>query len=164
MTARPTFARVDLDALARNFRTLGGFVASGRDAAGRDVPGVIGVVKANAYGHGAVAVGRTLEAAGAPMLACADIAEGVALREGGVSIPILIFGALSVGDDGQGMDAETRQRALEPFFTTKGVGEGTGLGLSIVYGIVRGWNGSIDIQSEPGHGTRVTRLFPLEAA
>lgn len=98
MTARPTFARVDLDALARNFRALAGFVASGRDASGRDVPGVIGVVKANAYGHGAVAVGRTLQAAGAPMLACADIAEGVQLREAGVTIPILIFGALSVGD------------------------------------------------------------------
>jgi alanine racemase len=96
--ARPTVARVDLAALARNFRALAGFVASGRDAAGRDVPGVIGVVKANAYGHGAVAVGRALEAAGAPMLACADIAEGVTLRDGGVTVPILIFGALSIGD------------------------------------------------------------------
>ena len=76
MTARPTFARVDLDALARNFRTLAGFVAGGR-AAGEAVPGVIGVVKANAYGHGAVRVGLALEAAGASMLACADIAEGV---------------------------------------------------------------------------------------
>ena len=93
MTERPTFARVDLDALARNFRTLAGFVASGRP-----VPGVIGVVKANAYGHGAVTVGLSLERAGASMLACADIAEGVTLRAGGVTVPILIFGALSVGD------------------------------------------------------------------
>ncbi len=97
MTGRPTFARVDLDALARNFRTLAGFVAGGR-VAGEVVPGVIGVVKANAYGHGAVRVGLALEAAGASMLACADIAEGVTLREGGVTVPILIFGALSVGD------------------------------------------------------------------
>ena len=67
---------------------------------------------------------------------------------------------LSVSDDGQGMDAETRQRALEPFFTTKEVGQGTGLGLSIVYGIVRGWGGSIDIESEPGRGTRIVISVP----
>jgi signal transduction histidine kinase len=66
----------------------------------------------------------------------------------------------SVSDDGQGMDAETRQRALEPFFTTKDVGEGTGLGLSIVYGIVRGWGGSIDIESEPDRGTRIVISVP----
>jgi alanine racemase len=56
------------------------------------------VVKANAYGHGAVRVGRALEAAGAPMLACADIEEGVTLRRGGVTRPILVFGALSLSD------------------------------------------------------------------
>jgi PAS domain S-box-containing protein len=67
---------------------------------------------------------------------------------------------LSVRDDGQGMDAETRQRALEPFFTTKDVGQGTGLGLSIVYGIVRGWGGSIDIESEPGRGSRIVIRVP----
>ena len=106
MTVRPTFARVDLDALSRNFRTLAGFVAGSRASSGQPAgqqtgqagPGVIGVVKANAYGHGAVRVGLALEAAGASMLACADIAEGVQLREGGVTVPILIFGALSVGD------------------------------------------------------------------
>jgi signal transduction histidine kinase len=68
--------------------------------------------------------------------------------------------ALAVSDDGQGMDAETRQRALEPFFTTKDVGQGTGLGLSIVYGIVRGWGGSIDIESEPGRGSRIVIHLP----
>ena len=101
MTVRPTVARVDLDALSRNFRTLAGFVAAGRGAGPPGAaasPGVIGVVKANAYGHGAVRVGLALEAAGASMLACADIAEGVQLREGGVTVPVLIFGALSVGD------------------------------------------------------------------
>jgi len=61
---------------------------------------LIAVVKANAYGHGAVAVGRALEEAGASMLACADIEEGIALRHGGVSIPILVFGAMSVSDLG----------------------------------------------------------------
>ena len=59
---------------------------------------VIAVVKANAYGHGAVAVARALEEAGASMLACADIEEGVQLREAGINVPILVFGALNVSD------------------------------------------------------------------
>jgi alanine racemase len=63
-----------------------------------DGPRIIGVVKANAYGHGAARVALTLEAAGAPMLACADIEEGILLRRAGVRIPILVFGALSLGD------------------------------------------------------------------
>ena len=56
------------------------------------------VVKANAYGHGAVRVARALEDAGASMLAVADIEEGVSLREGGVRVPVLVFGALSISD------------------------------------------------------------------
>ncbi len=59
---------------------------------------VIAVLKANAYGHGAAAVALALEAAGASMFACADLEEGVTLREAGVTRPILIFGALSVSD------------------------------------------------------------------
>jgi alanine racemase len=61
-------------------------------------PGIICVVKANAYGHGAARVALALEAAGAPLLACADIEEGVLLRRAGVRVPILVFGALSIGD------------------------------------------------------------------
>ncbi len=67
---------------------------------------------------------------------------------------------LSVEDDGEGMDEDTRLRAMEPFFTTKQPGEGTGLGLPIVYGIARSWNAAIDIQSQPGIGTRVTIAIP----
>jgi alanine racemase len=59
---------------------------------------VIAVVKANAYGHGAAQVGLALERAGAAMLACADIEEGVLLRETGIRIPILVFGALGISD------------------------------------------------------------------
>jgi alanine racemase len=61
-------------------------------------PGIIAVVKANAYGHGAAGAGLALEAAGVEWLACADIEEGVALRAAGVTRPILVFGALSVSD------------------------------------------------------------------
>jgi alanine racemase len=62
------------------------------------VPGIIAVVKANAYGHGSARVALALEQAGACMLACADIEEGVVLRRAGVQVPILVFGALSVSD------------------------------------------------------------------
>jgi alanine racemase len=61
-------------------------------------PAIIAVVKANAYGHGSERVALALEQAGATMLACADIEEGIVLRRGGVTLPILVFGALSVSD------------------------------------------------------------------
>ncbi len=91
---RPTVATVDLDAVAANLRAVRALLARGTSPQ----PGIIAVVKANAYGHGAAAVGQTLESAGAAMLACADIEEGVALRQAGVTVPILVFGALSVSD------------------------------------------------------------------
>jgi alanine racemase len=94
---RPTVATVDLTAVAANFGTLRRLLDADH-APGSAPPGLIAVVKANAYGHGAVAVARALESAGAAMLACADIEEGVTLREGGVQGPILVFGAQSVSD------------------------------------------------------------------
>ncbi|HEY0876178.1 MAG TPA: alanine racemase [Vicinamibacterales bacterium] len=98
---RPTVARVDLDAVQSNLRAIQAFVTAGAVSSPRVIPPrVIAVVKANAYGHGAVEVGRALEDAGAAMLACADIEEGIVLRDAGVRIPILVFGALSVSDLG----------------------------------------------------------------
>src|SRR3954468_23762834 len=91
---RPTVARVDLRAIQSNYRSIVDHLAHER----QPVPGVIAVVKANAYGHGAVQVARALEDAGADLLACADIEEGAALRAGGVRAQILVFGALSVSD------------------------------------------------------------------
>jgi alanine racemase len=101
---RCTSARVDLEALASNFQAIQSYlsrdVALNRSAgAGTLVaPGIIAVVKANAYGHGARPVAAALERAGATMLAVADIEEGVDLRVAGIRIPILVFGALSVSD------------------------------------------------------------------
>ncbi len=70
---------------------------------------------------------------------------------------------LAVADTGTGMDEETRRRCLEPFFTTKGDG-GTGLGLSAVYGIIQRHGGTIDIESEKGHGCKFHILMPTEDA
>jgi CheY-like chemotaxis protein len=58
------------------------------------------------------------------------------------------------------MDAETRKRCLEPFFTTKGE-RGTGLGLAMVYGTMQRHSGDIEIDSEPGRGTTMRLLFLL---
>ena len=66
---------------------------------------------------------------------------------------------LRVTDTGVGMDDVTRERALEPFYTTKGAGS-TGLGLASVYGIVTTAGGALDVHSTPGVGTSVTVLLP----
>jgi alanine racemase len=92
---RPTTARVDLGAVESNYRAIAEHLARARPSR---PPGVIAVVKANAYGHGAGEVARALENAGADLLACADIEEGAALRAAGVRAQILVFGALSVSD------------------------------------------------------------------
>ena len=92
---RQTVARIDLDALKANYQHIVDYLA--RDGGAR-APRVVAVVKANAYGHGAGQVALALEAAGADLLACADIEEGAALRAAGVKADILVFGALSVSD------------------------------------------------------------------
>jgi two-component system, cell cycle sensor histidine kinase and response regulator CckA len=71
---------------------------------------------------------------------------------------------LRVRDNGIGMDAATRSRALEPFFTTKPEGEGTGLGLSLVYGVVDGLGGRLSIESALGLGTIVEIALPAADA
>ncbi|WP_406858128.1 PAS domain-containing protein [Alsobacter sp. KACC 23698] len=67
---------------------------------------------------------------------------------------------LSVSDTGAGMDEETLRRAIEPFFSTKGVGRGTGLGLSMVHGLAAQLGGALHIASRPRLGTRVDLWLP----
>ena len=78
---RSTVADIDLDAIASNVEAI-------RARAKADV---IAVVKADGYGHGAQAVAETCFEAGAVMVAVAEVEEGLALREGGVNGPILVF-------------------------------------------------------------------------
>ena len=68
--------------------------------------------------------------------------------------------ALTVTDNGSGIPQDILDKVFEPFFTTKEVGSGMGLGLSISYGIVKDYNGNIDIQSKEGEGTTVKLTFP----
>jgi CheY-like chemotaxis protein len=67
-------------------------------------------------------------------------------------------------DTGSGMDAETVSRCLEPFYTTKDIGKGSGLGLAQVYGFVQGSAGTIQIESRPEAGTKVSLFLPRSMA
>jgi alanine racemase len=134
VSARCTFAHVDLRALQSNFRAISEFLSNNEgspkgehydrssDVRSADLqvgptPGIIAVVKANAYGHGAPAVGVALQEAGATILACADIEEAIVLRKAGVTAEILIFGALGVSD----VDGEFEHN-LTPTISTPGAG------------------------------------------
>jgi PAS domain S-box-containing protein len=68
---------------------------------------------------------------------------------------------LSVVDQGVGMDAETLQKAVEPFFSTKELGKGTGLGLSMVHGLALQLGGRLKLESAPGRGTTAQLWIPV---
>lgn len=69
---------------------------------------------------------------------------------------------VEVKDNGIGMDDETKKRCLEPFFTTKDVGDGTGLGLSVSYAIIQELNFHLEIESRKGKGTVFRLYIPVE--
>jgi PAS domain S-box-containing protein len=102
-----------------------------------------------------------------------DAADGrgrltiAARRSDGTEVEELAPGdyvALSVADDGPGMDSGTLAQAMEPFFTTKGVGKGTGLGLSMVHGLARQSGGAFVLKSAPGGGTTAEIYLPVASA
>lgn len=71
---------------------------------------------------------------------------------------------IDVADTGEGMSETTRAKAMEPFFTTKGVGKGTGLGLSMVHGLAAQCGGAMTIASQLGRGTTVSLWLPAANA
>ena len=67
---------------------------------------------------------------------------------------------VTVEDDGPGIPPGLQSHLFEPFFTSKGAGDGKGLGLAIAYSLVRGWNGDLSVESEPGRGATFEVLIP----
>jgi PAS domain S-box-containing protein len=76
------------------------------------------------------------------------------------SLPPGEYVRISVADTGEGMSEATRLKAMEPFFTTKGIGKGTGLGLSMVHGLTAQSGGGMHIASQLGEGTVVSLWLP----
>src|SRR4029077_19828874 len=70
------------------------------------------------------------------------------------------YACLTIADTGEGMNEATLAKAMEPFFTTKGVGKGTGLGLPMVHGLTAQARGAVEIASELGKGTAVHLWLP----
>ena len=89
-------------------------------------------------------------------------AQATAVAEGeSVDLKPGRYVRISVADTGQGMDANTLARSIEPFFSTKGIGKGTGLGLSMVHGLSKQLGGATRIFSQPGVGTNVELWIPV---
>ena len=98
---------------------------------------------------------------GGIVIAAREHALGIGPAE---ALPPGRYVRLSVTDNGFGMDADTLTRAMEPFFTTKGIGKGTGLGLSMVHGLAEQSGGRFAMESAPGKGTTATLWLPVAEA
>jgi PAS domain S-box-containing protein len=89
-----------------------------------------------------------------------ELRIAVGAADAGADSPVKLapgrYVTISVTDTGHGMDEETRARAIEPFFSTKGIGKGTGLGLSMAHGLASQLGGLLTIASAPGQGTTVS--------
>jgi signal transduction histidine kinase len=87
-------------------------------------------------------------------------ARNETLDEGEAGLAAGDYVALRIADTGEGMSEQVRARALDPFFTTKGVGKGSGMGLPQAYGFARQSSGTLTLESRRGAGTTVTIYLP----
>ena len=86
-------------------------------------------------------------------------------QEGSIKVAVKRIGkdvALSVTDNGVGFAADVKERAFEPFYTTKPVGKGTGLGLHVSRQIAQKHGGRIEMNSRPGEGATLTLVLPCQ--
>ncbi len=83
-------------------------------------------------------------------------------HEGSIRVQFLQGTTLTIEDNGVGMDEEQRQRCMEPFYTTRDIGDGTGLGLFVVKGIARRFQASLSFESEKFHNTRAIIRFKAQ--
>jgi len=104
--ARPTVAEIRLSALRHNVHSIRALLPQGT--------GLLGIVKANAYGHGALVVARALEADGTRMLGVATVEEGVELREGGIRLPVVVLGGIDPPQAAEALAHELSAVVFDP--------------------------------------------------
>jgi CheY-like chemotaxis protein len=92
-------------------------------------------------------------------VSCVAVSEAMAARELELSPGSWV--RLTVRDEGRGIDAATRARMFEPFFTTRQLGRGVGLGLAVAHGVVKSHGGAILVRSEPGRGSTFEVYLPV---
>jgi PAS domain S-box-containing protein len=154
-------AKVDVVDLASVARAMEPLLAATRPKRGAIAP---------VYSEGALIAGDVGQLRQVILNLVTNAAEAIGDKPGTVTVriarvaePTGDVALLQVSDDGVGMDAETRARMFDPFFTTRFTGRG--LGLSVVLGIVRAHRGTVSVESAPGMGTSISVRFPaLELA
>ena len=128
---------------------------------------------AERVGGGVVLLNRTLSAGVLARAVAGEVREALLnliqnaldAMKGGGTLGVTVrrdrtSAIVEVHDTGHGMSPEVRERAFEPFFSTKGP-NGSGLGLAEVYGVIKRHNGRVEIESEVGTGTTVRLVFPV---
>ena len=78
-----------------------------------------------------------------------------------INAPLGGYCCLCISDTGSGISPAIRENIFDPYFTTKEQGKGSGLGLSVIHGIVKSYKGVIEVESEPGKGTRFNVFLPV---